>query len=331
MAMPSRDWRACRHDANSDVGHYESWFVRANHPRLSEAFWIRYTIFASRGRASDAQGELWAVYFNGEQGVVRAARSEVPFGKCAFARAGLDLRIGSAVLRADHLVGEASGPASLSWNLRFGGGAGPVCLLPEGLYETRIPKAKSVTTQPFARFDGEITVDGTVVEIRDWIGSENHNWGSQHTDRYAWGQVVGFDDAPDAFLEVITARVKIGPLSLPPLTLLVLNCDGVKYRFNSVWTAYRGSGRWENLAYEFATRQDGVRVSGRIYAPCKDFIGLTYRNPPGGTKICLNTKIAACELRIETPDKAVRRLRSGNRAAFEILGDEAFEGIPTVV
>jgi hypothetical protein len=44
------------------------------------------------------------------------------------------------------------------------------------------------------------------------VGSQNHNWGSRHTDHYAWGQVAGFDDDPDAFLELSTARVRVGPL-----------------------------------------------------------------------------------------------------------------------
>jgi hypothetical protein len=41
-----------------------------------------------------------------------------------------------------------------------------------------------------AGFSGPITPPGN-----------SHNWGSQHTDRYAWAQVCGFDSAPDVFLE----------------------------------------------------------------------------------------------------------------------------------
>ena len=36
--------------------------------------------------------------------------------------------------------------------------------------------------------------------LERWIGSQNHNWGRKHTDSYAWGQVAGFDDAPQTFL-----------------------------------------------------------------------------------------------------------------------------------
>jgi hypothetical protein len=47
-------------------------------------------------------------------------------------------------------------------------------------------------------FEGEFEVDGESIVIDGWPGSENHNRGSRHTDTYAWGQVVGFDDAPEA-------------------------------------------------------------------------------------------------------------------------------------
>ena len=42
--------------------------------------------------------------------------------------------------------------------------------------------------------------------VDGWTGSVNHNWGTRHTPAYAFGQVCGFDDAPDSSLEIVTAR-----------------------------------------------------------------------------------------------------------------------------
>ena len=39
-------------------GHYESYFIRANHPTAAKAFWIRYTIFSPKNRPEAAIGEL---------------------------------------------------------------------------------------------------------------------------------------------------------------------------------------------------------------------------------------------------------------------------------
>ena len=38
-------------------GHYESWFVRANHPHKPQASWIRYTLFRARDQRP-ALGEV---------------------------------------------------------------------------------------------------------------------------------------------------------------------------------------------------------------------------------------------------------------------------------
>ena len=56
-----------------------------------------------------------------------------------------------------------------------------------------------------------MTVNGDALEIDDWVGSQNHNWGVRHTDRYAWGQVCGFDNAQTSFLEVASAQLKMVP------------------------------------------------------------------------------------------------------------------------
>ena len=42
-------------------GHYESFFMRANHPARPLAFWIRYTIFSPKNRPENA---LWRTLGN---------------------------------------------------------------------------------------------------------------------------------------------------------------------------------------------------------------------------------------------------------------------------
>lgn len=63
-----------RYHPDERAGHYESFFVRANHPTRPLAFWIRYTIFSPRRHPEQAAGELWAIVFNGETG--RHVKSE---------------------------------------------------------------------------------------------------------------------------------------------------------------------------------------------------------------------------------------------------------------
>lgn len=312
-------WQGARFRPSGSAGHYESWFVRANHPARPLAFWIRYTIFAPRGRPEDAIGELWAIHFDGERRLIRAAKSELPIGECSFAPRGLDVRIGGATLEPGALRGQATGAHAIRWVLEYCGDGPPMVFLPEPAYEARLPKAKALSTRPRVVFDGLLDVDGEAIGVAGWIGSENHNWGSRHTDRYAWGQVVGFDEAPEAFLECATAQLKSGPVFSPPMTIVCLRYAGVDYRLNSPWQMLRARGRWEEFDWQFSSVAAGVRVRGHIHASAEDFVSLTYYNPPGGNHTCLNCKIAACELTLERAGASPVTLTSRHRAAFEIL------------
>lgn len=321
-------WQGARFRDGQRQGHYESWFLRANHPSRNEAFWIRYTIFSPQGRTQDAIGELWAVHFDGDAGLIRTAKDEIPIGDCRFAPTGLDVSIGSSMLRPGRLRGDAAGPQPISWDLAYRDGQAPLVFLPVRLYEARLPKAKSLVTRPNVVFTGTLSVDGATVAIDDWVGSENHNWGRRHTDSYAWGQVAGFDDAPDAFLECATARLKVGPLWTPPLTIVCLRVDGRDYRLNSLAQSFRARGSWQYFDWRFDTEQEGVHICGRLHASREHFVGLTYYNPPGGSHTCLNSKIAACELTLERPGLPTRTLTTRHRAAFEILTDDVNHQVP---
>src|SRR5260370_41570296 len=71
---------------------------------------------------------------------------------------------------------------SIAWDLTFDGNAKPLLLLPFKLYKTKLPAAKSLVSAPMATFNGSLTVNGETVEVVDWVGSQNHNWGLKHTD-----------------------------------------------------------------------------------------------------------------------------------------------------
>jgi hypothetical protein len=343
MAIRSRDaWNGARYREGDRGGHYESWFQRGNDAAGRRAFWIRYTIFAPRGRPADAVGELWAVVFDRPARRIVAVKEVRPIGACAFAPDRLDVRIGEARLDDGALRGGvAAGGHAIAWDLRYGGGGAPILLLPERLYASPLPRAKALVGRPLARFTGSLGVDGETIEVDDWVGSQNHNWGSQHTDRYAWGQVAGFDEEPDAFLECSTARLRVGPAWAPWMSPVVLRLRGETLAWNGLWRAVRARGRYEvphgggapaGTPYDWrieTASADAGALSLRIWADPADFVALRYDDPPGGAKICLNSKIARCELTLRRGGQTIE-LRS-QRAAFEILEDRAPPGVSPVV
>ena len=327
----SADVNLTRYQPGSKAGHYESFFVRANHPSRPLAFWIRYTLFSPRNHPEEAIGELWAIYFDGESGKHVAVKQEVPIARCTFSPAEFCVDIDDASLRPGTLEGSAASRAhAISWKLSFAGTAAPLFLLPPKLYRAALPKAKSLVSLPFATFNGSLAVDRAVIDVSGWVGSQNHNWGSKHTDHYAWGQVAGFDTHADSFLEVGTARLKIGPLWTPFMTLLVLRHRGEDIALNSLRQSIRARASFTYFDWHFHSENDAVSIAGHITAPHEAFVGLRYFNPPGGIKHCLNSKLASCELKLtdkRARSSATETLSTHHRAAFEILTDDQNHGI----
>jgi len=319
------------------AGHYESWFQRANHPTRPLAFWIRYTLFSPKDRPEEGIGELWAIVFDGETGKHVAVKREVPIAASTFARDAFRVTIDDAELGGADPAGALRGWAAssdhrIAWDLSYRGEGRPLFLFPMALYEAPLPKAKSLVGVPLAVYQGSIDVDGRPLDVTGWVGSQNHNWGSKHTDQYAWGQVAGFDDHPQSFLEVGTARLKLGPVWTPYLTPLVLRHEGREHALNSPVQIARAHGAFGYFDWQIRSETSAVAIEGRVFADRGDFVGLTYLNPPGGTKHCLNSKIASCDLTVTfksgTRAGQVDRLKATRRAAFEILTDDRGHGVP---
>jgi hypothetical protein len=266
-----------------------------------------------------------------------AVRADTALATSSFVNGGdsLDIRVGHAVMHDDPLAGRGSARGAVAsegheirWDLAYDGGDDPVLLLPERLYETRLPRAKALVTVPMAGFDGRLSVDGEPIEVSGWVGSANHNWGSRHTDAYAWGQVAGFDNAPGSFLECSSAHLKIaGPVWAPWLSPMVLRHDGIEYNLTAVSAARRtrashGTG---GPAYTWSLRtrtvddETQVDLAVDFRAPRSAFVRFDYANPPGGVKCCQNTKIAECRVRIAKAGQDPIVLHTAHRAAFEIL------------
>ncbi len=308
----------------SSKGHYESYFLRANHPTRKEAFWLRYTIFSPVGSSDKSIGEVWAIYFNEKEHF--AAKKEVPVTKCLLNNTHFEIGIDNCMLRSNKAVGNLD---EFSWDMKYESNEAPLFLLPLIYYNLPFPKAKAIVPQPFAKFNGTLNVKGKKIQIDNWIGSQNHNWGEKHTDYYAWGQVVGFDNYPDSFLELITAQLKIGPVTSPFLTMIVVRHKGKEYKLNTMNNAMQSNGSFDFFNWQFSSENKDVKISGCIHAESNDFVGLNYYNPPGGSKDCLNSKIAYCEIEIEEKSKVgiKHKLISKNKAAFEILTDKKDHGI----
>lgn len=320
---------ASRFDPESASGFYESYFLRANHPTRPLAFWIRYTLFSRKGGIDKTEGQLWAVYFDGEASSITAIKQSFPLSECSFSGTNLLVRIGQATLDDRALCGSVHQSARrLSWELTYRGDQAPSFLLPLSFYSGKFPKAKALSGLPLADFDGAICVNGKDIEVSQWRGSQNHNWGLKHTDMYAWGQVAGFDTHPNGFLECTTARLKVGPLWTPWLTNVVLRIGQREIKLNSLVQGIRNRGTYGFFHWSIECRQGPISLSIEIEAPKDKFVGLAYDDPPGGQKTCLNTKLASCTVHLSEVGHSPITLHTNSRAAFEILTTASDHGVP---
>jgi hypothetical protein len=317
-----------RFDPTADTGFYESYFQRANHPSEAKAFWIRYTVFSPKRRPSEAVGQLWGIYFDGNTREIIAVKEAFPIQDCEFARSEFSVRIGEAWLNGQALRGQIEqNRKRLSWDLRYEGSESPLLLLQPDYYQRKFPAAKALVGTPLAKYEGVLRLNEREISVDSWIGSQNHNWGTKHTDQYAWGQVAGFDNDPLAFLECSTARLKLGPFWTPPLTNVVVRIQGQPIVLNSLRQIIRAKGKYGYFTWSIKSRSADARVQISIDAAKELFVGLHYENPPGGVKTCLNTKLARCTLRVERVGSESIDLTTASRAAFEILTNDQHHGV----
>jgi hypothetical protein len=96
----------------------------------------------------------------------------------------------------------------------------------------------------------------------------------------------------------------------------------------AVGRALKAKATYGYFDWDFATSDDAVEISGRISADRSAFVDLRYNNPPGGSKHCLNTKIATAELTLRDRRTGhIETLHAQNRALFEILTSDTDHGI----
>jgi hypothetical protein len=307
--------------------YYESRFVRANHPSASQALWLRETLLLPT--TGDPVADVWVMVFDPNGAGNRAIKVGHSIDESEFRHDEWTARIGEATIDDAVVRGNLVGDdRTARWNLRITPGAGaPVKLLTERGYRAKFPTAKTMVRDPLATFDGSVELGGRL-DVNGWRGSVNHNWGRRHTPAYAFGQVCGFDDAPDASLELITAHAAVGTITLPAATLFVLRHGAREFAVRSVLATRHTRGDYRPFSWSFGVRLGDATIEGELTAEPSDVIGLTYFDTTGQTKFCYNSALATCRVRLSGKGFSAVELVATRRAMFEILLSEPHATVP---
>ncbi|HEX8790285.1 MAG TPA: tocopherol cyclase family protein [Polyangiaceae bacterium] len=304
-----------RYDARAAEAHVESWFLKANDPRGRRAVWLKWTIWAGARAPGSAVAEAWAVAFGTSRGHV-ATKTTVPFGAARFSHEGIDATVDGCTLTRESARGRVeSGGRAIAYDLRVAPIGPPLVHYPaRWMYERPLPKQKILSPVPDARVSGTVEIDGERWDLDGWPGMIGHNWGSQHTELYAWAHCNAWDDGEDVVLEGFSGRPRVGGVLVPTTTMVSVVHHGSIYRLN---VPLRNAGSISPRRWRFRARSRRMDVSGELWADTEDFVGLFYPNPDGTLCHCLNSKLAHAEITLRVEGRAPRTLRS-QRAALEI-------------
>ena len=306
-------------------GHYESFYLRAVHPTDPLGVWIRYTVHKRPGAAP--RGSVWFTLFDSATGAPHASKvtHEGPE-----APAGGYIRIGESVFEPGHATGAAkTEQCDASWDLTVAPTAPPFRHLPgEWMYRRRLPKTKTESPMPAARFDGSVEVDGRPITLDGWPGMMGHNWGAQHAERWVWLHGIGFEDHPDAWLDAAVGRVKLGRATTPWIGNGCLHLDGTSYRLGGLG-AFRATEVDESPEHcEVRLPGEGLTVLVDVGSEPSNLVAWRYADPDGGEHTTTNCSIARMGLVAHLDGDRVVELITEHCATYELGAREAAPGIP---
>lgn len=327
--MPSDN--AIRYVDDPRGGHVESLFLRANHPARPLAVWLKATILAPK--SGEHTADVWAIVFDGEKHRVWADKKTVPIsdvstdsegdGSIRIALAGCELSLGPDG-HAKGALGE--GADTCRWDLSWKPGdselGSRMCIFPyEVMLSAPFPKFKLVTPHPVLRFDGEISAWGERIEVDGWLGMQGHNWGKEHALEYAWGQCnfVDGNSAPMCSVEGFTARIKLGPITTPALSAMVVRRGGREYRFDRLVDTWRQDATIDDMSWSLRLRGRDGEAHLLMDSDPEDMACLRYMNPSGRPSYCFNSKLARTKLRVNPINEEGFECSSGHGGALEFL------------
>jgi hypothetical protein len=291
-------------------GRYESRYLRAVDPVRPRGAWIRYTSHQRPG--GRPTGALWCTVWDVEAGppyAVKQSRDEPVAPEATWS--------GRA---------EAQG-RSAAWELEPAGEEPPLRHLPRAwMYRAPLPRTKLESPLPDAVFTGWVEAGGRRTDVAGWRGMAGHNWGSEHAERWVWLHGVGFEEAPDAWLDVALGRVRVGRATTPWVANGALALGGERIRLGGVRRRPRVDAR--PGALEAIVGGTGATVHVTAAAPLEQTVAFAYADPGGGEHHSLNCSIAQVRLRVERPGRPPVELATAHGGVYELGVRERDHGVP---
>jgi hypothetical protein len=219
----------------------------------------------------------------------------------------------------------AMGDQSARWDLAITVEQPPLRpLRPQALYQAPLPRTKLEATVPDGDVTGMLAVGGREITLSGWRGTVGHNWGSEHADSWVWLHAAGFGAAPEAWLELVLARIRIGPARSPWTAMGALGLGGERIVLGGLGRRPRVAAGPARLTASVPSPQARLQLS--VTTDDDDPVAVTYTDPRGGTRIVRHAALATVELTVRRPGQRGLTL-SSRRGAYEYGTREPMPGI----
>jgi hypothetical protein len=203
-----------------------------------------------------------------------------------------------------------------SWDLSIASGEAPLRpLRPAVLERAPLPRTKLTAPVPDGLVSGTLTIGGQpVVPVSGWRGTVGHNWGSEHADTWVWLHAAGFGAAPEAWLELVLARIRVAGARSPWLAMGALSLGGQRIPLGGLGRRPRADAQPGRLLA--AIPSPGARLRLSVTTAGEDAVTVPYLDPAGGSRAVRHAALAAVELTLHRRGQAGLAL-STHHGAYE--------------
>src|SRR5690348_1323508 len=315
-------------DALMEASGYESWFVSARDPDSARALWIRHT--RHRPLEGPESAALWCTVAGRDLGRPTAVVKQVFAAFPAGTSAGPDRFRGQAAMDGQ----------GARWDLVIAGDQATLRpLRPAALYRAPLPRTKLEAVVPDGTVTGTLEIAGREVAVESWRGTAGHNWGSEHADTWVWLHAADFSTGnlragnlsagdsgrvPDAWLELVLARIRVGPARSPWTAMGALGLGGDRIVLGGLGRRPLVDARPDRLTASIG----GPRVRLLLSVTTDDSgpVAVTYADPRGGTRTVRHAALAGVTLSLRRRGQPELTL-SSRRGAYAYGTAQPMPGI----
>ncbi len=303
-------------------GVYEVWYLTWNHPGTGQGYWLRF--ITENPLEGPPRGELWFARFDPRGRTFGIHRR---FPQVASLASPFELRIGGCELRHNTSRGTLVGDGhEVRWDLRWLPAERTLHLLPSVMYRRGgIADTNVLMPNPRVPLTGTLSVDGEELSFDHAVAGQTHLWGKKHAYAWTWGRCAELGTS-DGVLEMFSGRLQRRGITLPATTLVTLDLEGERYRWNQFRHVLRNRGSWQLGLTKFSAWSPFAKLEGELSCRPDQMVNAPYLDPDGTEVFCANTEIGDAKITLWRRHGLRwvlhRTLEGRGRAHFEIGGRE---------